>query len=172
MLPRSALLAALALVLALCPGARAQFATPSLPFVQAGVAGAPGVGVQAGFATPAFNVLTREGALYAEYDPSGVGEMETLRVGLGLGGSVRVLRALTVLADLDAGPFDLDLGFRFGPSFLFSLSGDETAESKARSFTLFAEPFARGSVRLGRRVLYLEAGTHPARLRAGLLLGL
>ncbi len=166
---RSALLAAV--LLALCLPARAQFATPSLPFVQVGVAGAPGIGVQAGFATPAFSVLTREGAVYAEYDPAGAEGVEALRVGLGLGGGVRVLRALTVLADLDAGPFDLDLGFRFGPSFLFSFS-ERTAASKARSFSLFAEPFARGSARLGRRVLYVEAGTHPAHFRAGLLLGL
>ena len=174
--PRFALLVALAVALG-GSGARAQFATPSLPFVQIGVAatpglaGTPGAGVQVGFATPAFAVLTREGALYAEYAPAADGDVERLLVGLGLGGSVRVLRALTVIADLDAGPFDLDVGFRFGPSFRFSFS-EQTAASKARSFGLFGEPFARGSARWGRRVVYVEAGTHPARLRAGLLLGL
>ena len=161
---------ALAAVLLAAP-ARAQFATPTLPFVQLGLAGTPGAGVQAGFASPALTVLTREGALYADYAPRFVGEEGRLLVGLGLGGSVRVLRILTVLADYDAGPYDLDVGFRFGPSFFFSFF-EETAAGKARSFRLFADPFARASVRLDRRVVYVELGTQPSHLRAGLLLGL
>ncbi len=150
---------------------RAQFATPTLPFVQLGLGGTPGVGVQAGFATPALTVLTQEASFYADYAPRFVGSDGRLLVGLGLGGSVRVLRVLTVVADYDAGPYDLDVGFRFGPSFFFSFY-EATAASKARSFRLFAEPFARGSIRFDRRVVYVEVGTQPSHLRAGLLLGL
>ncbi|MEP0547260.1 MAG: hypothetical protein ABJF88_10045 [Rhodothermales bacterium] len=170
---RSAVLAA-ALVLAFAaeiPAAHAQFATPTLPFVQVGVGGTPGVGVQAGFASPALTVLTQEASFYADYAPRFVGSDGRLLVALGLGGSVRVLRVLTVVTDLDAGPYDLDVGFRFGPSFFFSFF-EETAASKARSFRLFAEPFARGSIRFDRRVVYVEIGTQPSHLRAGLLLGL
>ncbi len=173
MLARSVVLAAFAVLgLAGCLPARAQFATPSVPFVQLGAAGTPGVGVQVGFATPAFTVLTREGALYADYEPRFVDEEAgRLLVGLGLGGSVRVLRVLTVLADVDPGPYDLDVGYRFGPSFFFSFF-EQTAASKARSFRLFGDPFLRGSVRLGQRVAYVELGAQPAHLRAGLLIGL
>ncbi len=167
---RHALLVALFLVL--CLPAQAQFATPSLPFVQLGASGLPGVGGQAGFATPAFTVLTREGMLYADYEPRFLDEDGgRLLVGLGLGGSVRVLRVLTVIADVNTGPYDFDVGFRFGPSFFFSFF-EQTAASKARSFRLFAEPFMRGSARLGRRVVYVELGAQPGHLRAGLLFGL
>jgi hypothetical protein len=151
--------------------ARAQFATPTLPFVQVGLAGTPGVGIQAGFANPAATVFTQEGALYADYAPRFFGDEGRLLVGLGLGGSIRVLRVLTVLADYDPGRYDLDVGFRFGPSFFFSFF-ETTAASKARSFRLFTEPFVRGSVRFEQRVVYVELGTQPSHLRAGLLLGL
>lgn len=161
-----------ALLLALGAGsAHAQFATPTLPFVQLGVGGTPGIGVQTAVVTPAATVFTREGALYADYAPRFIGDDGRLLVGLGLGGSVRVLRVLTVLTDYDAGPYDLDVGFRFGPSFFFSFF-ETTAASKARSFRLFTEPFVRGSVRLDRRVIYVEVGTQPSHLRAGLLFGL
>jgi hypothetical protein len=164
----------LAFVLLLALGAasaEAQFATPTLPFVQLGLAGTPGVGIQAGFVTPAATVFTREGALYADYEPRIIGDEGRLLVGLGLGGSVRVLRVLTVLADYDPGRYDLDVGFRFGPSFFFSFF-ETTAASKARSVRLFTDPFVRGSVRFTRRVVYVELGTQPSHLRAGLLLGL
>ena len=39
-------------------------------------------------------------------------------------------------------------------------------------FRLFTEPFVRGSVRFTRRVVYVELGTQPSHLRAGLMLGL
>jgi hypothetical protein len=168
--------ARLALLLFALSGAaaHAQFATPTLPFVQLGLKGAPGVGAQGAFVTPAAAVFTQEGALYLDYLPEFEG-VDGLLVGLGVGASVRVLRALTVLADYDAGRYDLDVGFRFGPSFFFSFT-ERAAASKARSFRLFTEPFLRGSVRLdrrsGARVVYVEVGTRPSHLRAGLLLGL
>ena len=149
--------------------AAAQFATPTLPVVQLGVGVAPGVGAQVGIALPAFTILTREAVLYADYEPRFLDEdAGRLLVGLGVGGSVRILRALTVLADYDAGPYDLDVGFRFGPSFFFSFF-EETAAGQARSFRLFAEPFVRGSLRFERRVVYVELGSQPARIRGGLL---
>lgn len=165
------LLVALALLAAL--PARAQFATPTRPAVQLGGTLTPGVGAQVALLTPFATVLTREAALYADYEPRFLGEDGgRLLVGLGVGGGVRVLRILTIFADYDAGPYDLDAGFRFGPSFFFSFF-EQTAASKARSFALFVEPFVRGSVRLeSGAVLYGELGTHPSRLRAGLMLGL
>lgn len=149
--------------------AAAQFATPTLPTVQLGAALTPGVGAQAGIALPGFTIFTREAMLYADYEPRFLDEdAGRLLVGLGVGGSVRVLRALTVISDFDAGPYDLDVGFRFGPSFFFSFF-EETAASQARSFRLFGEPFVRGSIRFERRLVYVELGTHPSRLRGGLL---
>ena len=149
--------------------ALAQFATPTLPTVQLGATLAPGAGVQAGVALPAFTVLTREAVFYADYEPRFLDEdAGRLLVGLGVGGSVRVLRALTVVGDYDAGPYDLDVGFRFGPSFFFSFF-EQTAASQARSFRLFGDAFVRGSIRFERRVAYVELGTHPSRIRGGLL---
>ena len=163
---------AVVLLLALSAvSARAQFATPTLPFVQIGAGVTPGVGIQAGFVTPAATVFTQEGILYADYSPRFIGDDGRLLVGLGVGGSVRVLRILTVLADYDPGRYDLDVGFRFGPSFFFSFF-ETTAASKARSFRLFTDPFVRGSMRFTRRVVFVELGTQPSHLRAGLLFGL
>ena len=158
-------------LLALCAAApaAAQFATPTLPTLQVGAGLTPGTGLQAGFVSPGFTILTREVMFYADYEPRFLGEdAGRLLVGLGVGGSVRVLRALTVVADFDAGPYDLDAGFRFGPSFFFSFF-EETAAGKARSFRLFGDPFVRGSLRFERRVLYVEVGTQPSHLRGGLL---
>ena len=149
--------------------AAAQFATPTLPTLQLGVGLTPGTGIQAGFVSPGFTILTREAVLYADYEPRFLDEdAGRLLVGLGVGGSVRVLRALTVIADFDAGAYDLDVGFRFGPSFFFSFF-EQTAASKARSFRLFGDPFVRGSLRFTRRVAYVEVGTQPSHVRAGLL---
>lgn len=161
--------ACLVLVLLGTAPAAAQFATPTLPTLQLGLGLTPGTGLQAGYVSPAFTILTREAVLYADYEPRFLDEdAGRLLVGLGVGGSVRVLRALTVIADFDAGGYDLDAGFRFGPSFFFSFF-EETAASKARSFRLFAEPFVRGSLRFSRRVIYVEVGTQPSHVRGGLL---
>lgn len=153
--------------------AAAQFATPSQRFLQVGPAVLPGFGVQATFSTPLFTVLTREGALYAEYAPRFLDNDDgRILVGLGVGASVRVFRVLTVVTDYDAGPYDLDVGFRFGPSFFFSLF-EQDARSKARSFRLFGDPFVRGSVRFNSgRVVFAELGAQAPRLRGGLLFGL
>ncbi len=165
-------LATALLFLALLPAgspAAAQFATPTLPTLQLGVGLTPGTGLQAGFVSPGFTILTREVVLYADYEPRFLDvDAGRLLVGLGVGGSVRVLRALTVAADFDSGPYDLDVGFRFGPSFFFSFF-EETAASKARSFRLFGDPFVRGSLRFSRRVVYVELGTQPSHVRGGLL---
>lgn len=166
-------LLALVVLLAAAPRARAQFATPTRPALHLGGALGPGLGGQVTFLLPFEALLTREATLYADYAPRFTGEGGgRLLVGMGVGAGVRAVRVLTVLADLEAGPYDLDVGFRFGPSFFFSFY-EQTAASKARSFALFVEPFVRGSVRLeSGHVLYAELGSHPSRLRAGLSLGL
>jgi len=157
----------LLLALALAAPARAQFATEADRLVQAGGALAPGLGVHAGLVLPAAFVLTREAVLYADYQ-LGAREEQRLLVGLGVGGGVRVLRALVIVADVAPGPFDLDVGLRFGPSFAFSFI-EETAATKARQFRLFGDPYVRGSAVLpSGRIVYAELGTQPGRLRAGL----
>jgi hypothetical protein len=160
----------LAVLLGAAP-ARAQFGTEAERFLQAGAAVGPGLGVQAGLALPALTVLTREAVLYADYRLGG-SEEQRLLVGLGLGGSLRVLRVLVIVADVTPGPFDVDVGLRLGPSFAFSFV-EETAATQARQFRLFGDTYVRGSVALrGGRILYAELGSQPGRLRSGILLAL
>ncbi len=165
------ILLALALVGLAAGPARAQFGTPATEFLQAGVGLTPGVGVQVGFATPALTVLTREGAFYADYR-FGDAQDARLLVGLGVGGSLRVLRVLLIATDFDPGPYDVDAGLRFGPSFAFSFI-EETAATRARQFRLFADLFVRGSVQLrSGRILFAEIGTQPGWIRGGLVVAL
>lgn len=149
----------------------AQFATPATQFLQVGLTAGPGLGTQVGFALPAATVFTREAVMYAEYR-LGTQEEQRLLVGLGVGGSLRVLRIAYIIFDYAPGPFELDAGLRFGPSFAFSFI-EETAATKARQFRLFADPFVRATVELETgRLLYTELGTQPGSFRIGLVLAL
>jgi hypothetical protein len=169
MMPR--FLGLVVLVLALPAIANGQFATPATQFLQIGLAAGPGAGVQAGIALPAVTVLTQEGVLYVDYR-LGAREEQRLLVGLGVGGSVRVLRILYIIFDYAPGPFELDAGLRFGPSFAFSFI-EETAATKARQFRLFADPFVRATAELQTgRLLFAELGVQPGSLRAGLVIAL
>lgn len=163
-------LLALAVTLAvLAPCAAAQFATPTAPFVQAGAGAAPGLGVQVGLSSPALTVFTQEGMLYADYR---YGADERLLVGFGVGGSVRLLRIVTVVADAEPAPLELDAGLRFGPSFAFAFA-EQTAATQVRQFRLFADPFVRGVTRLGGSLVgYAELGWQPGRMRVGFLAGI
>jgi len=161
----------LLLTLLLAASATAQFATPATQFLQAGATLGPGAGLQAGFALPAATVFTREAMLYADYR-LGAWEEQRLLVGLGIGGSVRILRIVYIIFDYAPGPFELDAGLRFGPSFAFSFT-EQTAATKARQFRLFADPFLRGTVELQTgRLLYAELGTQPGSLRVGVVVAL
>ncbi len=164
-------LAILLVALFCAPESDAQFLTPATRFLQAGVSVGPGLGLQAGAALPAATIFTREAALYADYR-FGDREEQRLLVGLGVGGSVRVMRILFIIFDYAPGAFELDAGLRFGPSFAFSFI-EETAATRARQFRLFADLFARGAIELqSGRLVFTEIGTHSGTVRVGLLLAL
>lgn len=153
------------------PPAAAQFLTPAAPWLQAGATIGPGAGMQAGMALPTLTIFTREAMLYADYR-FGAPEEQRLLVGLGVGGSIRVLRIVFILLDEAPGPLELDAGLRFGPSFAFSFI-EQTAATRARQFRLFADLFARGTFEVGERALVFgELGTQTGWLRGGLVVPL
>lgn len=161
----------LLLLAAAAAPASAQDATFPSGFVQIGAAGVPGAGVQAGMVLPALAIFTREVMLHGHYR-FGAAEDQILLVGLGVGGSIRLLRIVYIIVDQAPGPFEFDAGLRFGPSFAFSFI-EQTAATRARQFRLFADPFLRGTMTVGQnRVVFGEIGTQQGWLRVGLVVGL
>ena len=163
------LLAALLLLAPLAAAGQdrpAALGSPSRVYLGAGVG--PGVGAVAEATTPVLDVFTREVVLYADYVPRVTGGSGRLLTAVGVGGSVRVLRVLTVVQNRDPGPLDLDLGLRIGPSF-YTAFFEQTAESRSRAFSVMLDPFVRATVRrAGGRVFFAEVGTQSPSLRAGL----
>ena len=130
-----------------------------------------GPGLFAGYTVPRLLVFTQEAALYVDYDPKLFGEGQ-LRLGVGIGGSVRLLQILEIAGDFDASQVDLDAGVRFGPAFdipFFSPTG----EQRTRAFSVLVDAFVRGQTRLGsNRVVFVELGGSQPALRGGLSIGI
>ncbi|OZC04194.1 hypothetical protein [Rubricoccus marinus] len=131
-----------------------------------------GPGLFGAYAAPQLNVFTQEAALYIDYDPKFTGQGGQLRLGLGVGGSIRLLQVLEIVGDFDADRIDLDAGVRVGPAFdipFFSPTG----EQRTRAFSVLFDPFVRGQVRLGsNRVVFAEVGASEPAIRGGLSLGI
>lgn len=164
-LSRVVLAAALAAGLTSSPSAQVTSDVWAGGRVQIGLGLNPGAGIALGASAPALAVFTREATLYADYTPRAVGGRR-LRVSLGVGGSVRVLRIASVVGDFDASRFDLNAGVRLGPSFAFF---QETPAARAQAFSVMLDPFIRGSLAFSaRRVLFAEIGTQAPTLRGGL----
>jgi hypothetical protein len=165
----SCLVMAVVLALLLAAPVRAQVEAPPGTFFYLGGGTLPGFGGVVTYSTSEFLVLTQEASLYVDYTPRLVGGRGRLLVGAGFGGSVRVLRLLGEVTGFEHGRYDLDTGLRFGPSFFFSFF-EQTAASKARAYSLFLDPFARGSLQLANgRTLFGEIGRQPPHLRGGLV---
>ena len=162
------LLAALAV-----PSVRAQTgAGPdplgSRPRVYVGAGFGPGFGGVAAATTPALSVFTREVAIYADYVPRVTGGSGRLVTAVGVGGSLRALRALDVARNRDPGALDVDLGIRIGPSF-YTAFFEQSAQSRSRAFSVMLDPFARVTLRRpSGRVFFAEIGPQSPSLRAGL----
>lgn len=162
-----------ALLLALALPAAAPSAQPvdplgSRPRVYVGGGFGPGFGGVALGTDPVLDVFTREVALYADYVPRVTGGSGRLLTAVGVGGSVRALRVLTIARNGDPGPLDVDLGLRIGPSF-YTAFFEQSARSRSRAFAVMLDPFARTTLRRpGGRVFFAEVGTQGPSLRAGL----
>ncbi len=159
-------LALFVLLLAAVAPLRAQEAR-----VQLGAGLLPGTGAFAGYAAPRLTVFTQEAALYADYTPRVVGGSGRLLAAVGVGGGVRALRIAALATGRTPGPLDLDAGLRLGPSFYYAFF-ERTAEEEARSFRVMLDAFARGTLDLGGRVVFVELGTQAPGLRGGLSFGL
>lgn len=150
--------------------ASAQFPAPGR-FLQLGATVGPGVGVQAGLALPALTVFTQEAVAHVHYR-FGPPEEQYLVAGFGVGAGIRLARIVYIVLDHVPGPFELDAGLRFGPSFAFSFV-EESAATRIRQFRLFGDLFARGTIEIGERYLiYGEVGTGRGLFRAGIVLAL
>ena len=147
-------------------GRAAPLGSPARVYLGAGVG--PGVGVVAEATTPILGVFTREVVVYADYVPRVTGGSGRLLTAVGLGGSVRLLRVVDVVQNRDAGPLDVDLGLRIGPSF-YTAFFEQTAESRSRAFSVMLDPFVRATVRRpSGRVFFAEVGAQSPSFRAGL----
>lgn len=151
------------------PGAEAP-ALSSSPRLYGGPALGPGL--FGAYAAPRLRVFTQEAAVYVDYDPRVIGQQGQLRLGIGIGGSVRVMQILEIAQDFDADRLDLDAGVRFGPAFdipFFSPTGQQ----RTRAFSVMFDPFVRGAARLGsNRVVFVELGGSEPAIRGGLSVGI
>ena len=128
----------------------------------------PGFGAVTVVSDPVLLLLTREGALYADYVPRVTGGSGRLLTSVGIGGGIRALRVAGVVMDFEPGGYDIDTGVRIGPAF-YTAFFEQTAQSEAKAFRIMFDPFVRGTMRLGsNRVVFAELGFEAPALRAGL----
>ncbi|MEO0556754.1 MAG: hypothetical protein AAF170_01090 [Bacteroidota bacterium] len=159
---------ALVLASALATGASAQAPLGNDTRLYGGGGFGPGFGVVAVVSDPVLLLLTREGAVYADYVPRVTGGSGRLLTSVGIGGSIRAWRVAGVVLDFDPGRYDLDTGVRIGPAF-YTAFFEQSAESEAKAFRIMFDPFVRGALRLGsNRVAFAELGFEAPALRAGL----
>lgn len=142
----------------------AQVGTAGKPFIQSGLGGLPGVGLQAGFVR-ARSFFTVEAIVYFNA-PVPPGHSEGgLQISGGLGGAIRPLGIMRTIGNATY-PYDLDVGFRFGPSLYFA--NNPTKSDKNQQFSLFLEPYLRFNSRLNdKRIYFIELGTQRPIFRVG-----
>jgi hypothetical protein len=134
-------------------------------YLQFGVGALPGVGIQGGYVAPA-SFYTVEGVLYVDGSPPFAGGQGSIQVSGGLGGAIRIMGIIRAIGSPDEEGRDFDVGLRFGPSLFFTV-GESSREENP--FSLFLEPFLRGTSRLGRdHVFFAELGIQRPILRAGI----
>ena len=141
------------------------------PRLEVGAGLFPGTGGFVAYSAPRLGIFTQEAALYADYTPRVVGGSGRLLAAVGVGGGLRALRIVGLITDQEPGALDLDAGLRLGPSFYYAFF-EQTAEQDARSFRVMVDTFARGTLQLGGRVVFVELGTQAPGLRGGLSFGL
>jgi len=133
-------------------------------FLQLGLAAAPGLGMQIGYAGPR-SVYTIEGMGYIDVSPSFAGGEKSLQLSAAFGSALRLTGILRTLGNAPL-PYDLDIGLRAGPGLLFTPR--ETRAQKNQRFGLFLEPFFRVISAFGtRQFFFSEFGLHRPFFRAG-----
>lgn len=135
-------------------------------YLQAGVGVLPGVGIQGGYVSPA-SFYTVEGILYVDGSPPFAGGQGSIQLSGGLGGAIRIMGIIRAIGSPDEEGRDFDVGLRFGPSLFFTV-GESSREENP--FSLFLEPFLRGTSRLGggNHIFFAELGIQRPILRAGI----
>ena len=160
------------LVIAIFVGfeARAQVTPrPQERVVQLGIAAIPGAGAVAGYVLPR-GFYTIGAILYADATPRFSGGEGSLLVSLGIGGSIRPMGVVRMIANAGAGTYDLDLGVRVGQSLFFPYG---ESSRRRNPFSLFIEPFVRVTSDLNRdRTYFVEVGIQRPILRVGLWMSL
>ena len=142
---------------------------PPVQIIQAGFAALPGAGIVAGYVLPR-GFYTVGAVVYADATPRFSGGEGSLLVSLGLGGSIRPLGVIRLIANAEDPGYDVDLGVRIGPSLFFPYG---ESSRRRNPFSLFIEPFARLTTEFsGGRTGFVEAGIQRPILRGGLWLAL
>ena len=136
--------------------------------LQAGLAGWPHIGVQAGY-IDLHTMYTLETVVQADIDA--FASRQALHVAGGVGVSILPLSIWRAIGQVDYG-YDLDLGIRFGPRLHFV--EHPTRDDKNEQFSLFIDPFLRFRKHwdsLGH-AFYLEIGSTRPIIRTGFQIGI
>ena len=149
----------------LAPPVAAQISPrPVAQVLQVGLAAIPGAGVVAGYVSPR-GFYTIDAVVYVDATPSFSGGEGSLLASLGIGGSIRPMGVVRMIANAAPADYEVDLGVRVGPSLFFPYG---ESSRRRNPFSLFIEPFARATAELGRgRTYFVELGIQRPILRAG-----
>ncbi len=133
--------------------------------LQAGLAAAPGLGVQLGYISPR-SIYTLESIFYLDAAPSFAGGEGNVQLSVAFGSAFRATGLIRTIGNAPIS-YDLDIGLRLGPGLLFTEA--ETRAQKNQQFGLFLEPFFRFVSAFGTRYFFFgEAGLHRPFFRMGL----
>lgn len=124
----------------------------------------PGVGVHAGY-VKAQTVFTLDAILYVNAHPTVDYSKNQMQLSGGIGAALRPLGVLRSIGYAKYGYGDVDIGIRFGPSFMFPT--DASRADKNTHFNLFLDPFVRLSFSIGGRTLFFETGPLEPVVRVG-----
>lgn len=138
-------------------------------YAQVGIGALPGIGLHGAF-VQARSLYTMEGALYVDFTPRFAGGEGSLQLSGAVGGALRAFGIIRAFGSPAYAGSDLDVGFRLGPSLVFTL-GDSARDENP--FSLFLEPYARFTTALSdTRTVFVEGGLQRPILRAGIVLSL
>lgn len=127
-----------------------------------GIAGYPGIGVQATYVAPG-RMYTREAVFLA--DVSRFTSTGSSQIAVAIGASLRIVGSLEVLGMARPRTYDVHVGTRIGPGLRFGF--DEDRPDRNQRFNLIFEPFVRLTI-APRRLVYFEAGLARPKIRVGI----
>ena len=129
-----------------------------------GLAGYPGIGVQASYVAPG-RMYTREAVFLG--DVSRFTSTGSSQIAVVIGASLRIIGSLEVLGMARPRTYDVHIGTRIGPGLRFGFKEDRP--DRNQRFNLIFEPFVRLTI-APRKLVYFEAGLARPKIRVGIKL--